>query len=211
MVGVELTNNASDARQLTPTLDDVERRLEHKPKQALADAGYATRANIEAMERDKIEYMTPAPAADKGSKAALKAAGIGPGYEPKFFIYDEAADAFVCPAGRTLTYQRTSVKRERTYRQYQGKESDCRRCEHRLKCCPKSGHRTLSRSQEHAVMAKHRRWMESERAREAYRKRSATAEFPNAWLKERFGVRKFRVRGETLVDDKHEDFSLPRR
>ena len=44
-------------------------------------------------------------------------------------------------------------------------------------------------------MAQHRRWMESERAREAYRKRSATAEFPNAWLKERFGVRKFRVRG----------------
>jgi transposase len=128
VVGVELTNNASDARQLTPTLDDVERRLEQKPKQVLADAGYATRANIEAMERDKIEYMTPAPAPDKGLKAALKAAGIGPGYEPKFFIYDEATDSFVCPAGRRLAYQRTSVKRERRYRQYQGKESDCRQC-----------------------------------------------------------------------------------
>ena len=33
------------------------------------------------------------------------------------------------------------------------------------------------------------------RAKEAYRRRSEVAEFPNAWLKERFGVRKFRVRG----------------
>lgn len=37
--------------------------------------------------------------------------------------------------------------------------------------------------------------MESERAKEAYRRRSQVAEFPNAWLKERMGVRKFRVRG----------------
>ncbi len=96
---------------------------------------------------------------------------------------------------RTLTYQRSSLKRKRKYRQYQAKASDCRECAQRHKCCPKSGHRTLSRSEENAVMAKHRRWMESERGRAAYRKRSETAEFPNAWLKERFGVRKFRVRG----------------
>ena len=37
--------------------------------------------------------------------------------------------------------------------------------------------------------------MRSERAKAAYRRRSETAEFPNAGLKERFGVRKFRVRG----------------
>ncbi len=37
VVGVELTNNASDAGQLTPTLDDVEGRFERTPKQVLAD------------------------------------------------------------------------------------------------------------------------------------------------------------------------------
>ncbi len=186
---------ASDAGQLTPTLDDVEGRFERTPKQVLADGGYANQANIEALAAAEIEYATPAPAPDKGSKAALKAAGIGPRYAPKFFIYDEATDTFLCPAQRTLTYQRSSLKRKRKYRQYQAKASDCRECAQRHKCCPKSGHRTLSRSEENAVMAKHRRWMESERGRAAYRKRSETAEFPNAWLKERLGVRKFRVRG----------------
>ena len=44
VVGVELTNNASDAGQLTPTLDDVEGRFERTPKQVLADGGYANQA-----------------------------------------------------------------------------------------------------------------------------------------------------------------------
>ncbi len=37
--------------------------------------------------------------------------------------------------------------------------------------------------------------MGTERAKAAYRRRSETAEFPNAWLKQRLGVRKFRVKG----------------
>ena len=164
MVGVELTNNASDAGQLTPTLDDVEGRFERTPKQVLADGGYANQANIEALAAAEIEYATPAPAPDKGSKAALKAAGIGPRYAPKFFIYDEATDTFLCPAQRTLTYQRSSLKRKRKYRQYQAKASDCRECAQRAQVLsPKSGHRTLSRSEENAVMAKHRRgWRASD-------------------------------------------------
>lgn len=195
VVGVGLTNNASDAQQLVPTLADVEKRLNQKPKQALADEGYANRPNIEAMGADEIEYAAPAPAADKGSTAAARAAGVQPGFEAKFFIFDEASDTFRCPAEKTLTYRRSSLKRDRKYRQYQGKESDCRECEQRLKCCPQSGWRSLSRAEEDALMAGHRSWMETERARAAYRKRAETAEFPNAWLKERFGVRKFRVRG----------------
>ena len=31
-------------------------------------------------------------------------------------------------------------------------------------------------------MAKHREWMETQRAKEAYRRRSELAEFPNAWV-----------------------------
>lgn len=197
VVGVELTATASDAQQLEPTLADVERRLEQTPRQVLADKGYNSRANIEAMEAAGIEYATPAPAADKSSQAAMKAAGIQAGYESKFFLYDERTDTYRCPSGERLEYRRNSRKHGRNYRQYQVKESECLQCGQRLKCCPKSYERgrTVSRAAEDAVMKRHRKWMESERARAAYRRRSETAEFPNAWLKERFGVRKFRVRG----------------
>ena len=68
----------------------------------------------------------------------------------------------------------------------------------RLKCCPNSWKqgRTVSRLQaEDALMVAHRKHMESEEAQAAYGKRAEVAEFPNAWLKERIGLRKFRLRG----------------
>ena len=197
MVGVELTNNASDAQQLEPTLADMERRLGRKPRQVLADAGYNSRANLTTMQKARIEYATPARSPQQGSTAAARAAGIAAGFEAKFFIYDEAGDTYACPANKTLAYRRASSKRGRRYRQYQAQSSDCQSCAYRLQCCPRSYQRgrTLSRGEEDALLERHRSWMESERAKAAYRRRSEVAEFPNAWLKERMGVRKFRVRG----------------
>lgn len=166
MVGVELTATAPDAQQLEPALADVERRMGRKPLQTLAGQGYNSRANIAAMA-----------APGKVAKSAARAAGIA--------------------AGKSLEYRRTSCKRGRKYRQFQAAGADCSACEQRLRCCPKSYERgrTVSRAEEDELMARHREWMESETAKAAYRRRSETAEFPNAWLKERFGVRKFRVRG----------------
>ena len=138
VVGVELTSNASDAQQLEPTLADMERRLEQKPRQVLADAGYNSRANLRAMEAARIEYATPARSPLGGSTAAARAAGIGAGFEAKFFIYNEAGDTYACPANKTLAYRRVSSKRGRRYRQYQARSSDCQSCAYRLQCCPRS-------------------------------------------------------------------------
>ena len=197
VVGVELTNNASDAQQLEPTLEDMEERLNQKAKQVLADDGYSSRANIEAMEADEIEYVTPAPEPGKRSTAAARAAGIQAEFETRLFIYDEKTDTFRCPANKELKYRGVSKRRGRTYRQYQQRSGACKECEYRLKCCPTSYERgrTAVRTEEDGLMARHREWMETERAKAAYRRRAEVAEFPNAWLKERFGVRKFRVRG----------------
>jgi hypothetical protein len=37
--------------------------------------------------------------------------------------------------------------------------------------------------------------MKTEAAQELYKKRGAVAEFPNAWIKDKLGIRKFRLRG----------------
>ena len=44
-------------------------------------------------------------------------------------------------------------------------------------------------------MTAFREKMQTEAAKQAYQNRSAVAEFPNAWIKEKFGIRKFRLRG----------------
>ncbi len=44
-------------------------------------------------------------------------------------------------------------------------------------------------------MSAFRKKLETEEYRKIYRRRSEVAEFPNAWLKEKLRLRKFRVRG----------------
>ena len=71
VVGVELTNNASDAGQLTPTLD----RFERTPKQVLADGGYANQANIEALAAAEIEYADAGAGAGQGLEGGVEGGG----------------------------------------------------------------------------------------------------------------------------------------
>ena len=51
------------------------------------------------------------------------------------------------------------------------------------------------RSEEPPAVRRHREKMASESAREIYKQRSQIAEFLHAWIKEKFGLRKFRLRG----------------
>ena len=44
-------------------------------------------------------------------------------------------------------------------------------------------------------MAEFKRKMETEEAKTIYRQRAQVAEFPNAWLKSKIGLRQFRLRG----------------
>ncbi len=46
-----------------------------------------------------------------------------------------------------------------------------------------------------SIIAFHEK-MKTDEAKAIYRTRSKTAEFPNAWIKEKFGLRKFRTRGK---------------
>ena len=41
--------------------------------------------------------------------------------------------------------------------------------------------------------------METAEAQQIYKQRAEVAEFPNAWIKEKFGLRRFRVRGLVKV------------
>ncbi len=196
VVGVALSNETRDTEQLQPTLADVQRRLGEPPQQVVADEAYASRANVVALQQAAVELVAPAPNIENGSRTALKKAHIDPAFGPEAFTYDEATDCYRCPAGKTLPYRRRSTKRDRVYRVYQAAAADCCQCPWRQRCCPQSSNgRQLSRPQPDPVMESHREWMQSARAQAAYRRRAEVAEFPNACLKERIGLRKFRLLG----------------
>jgi transposase len=82
IVGVEITNRASDRGQLAPAVADVERRYGRRPKQLLADGGYDSKSDIERLygggERP-IDVFCPLPGS-KGRPADPKPKrGDGPG------------------------------------------------------------------------------------------------------------------------------------
>ena len=55
------------------------------------------------------------------------------------------------------------------------------------------------RMTENAEEMEFRQKMKSEEARAIYRERGPLAEFPNCWIKEKLGLRKFRLRGLAKV------------
>jgi Transposase DDE domain len=66
------------------------------------------------------------------------------------FRYDEASDAYVCPAGKTLTTSGTLVNDGITLL-YRGSTGDCSPCPFKSRCCPNTPARRVPRSiYEHA-------------------------------------------------------------
>ena len=93
---------------------------------------------------------------------------------------------------------RRNQKRGNLFEIYQASGEVCRRCECRQQCCPKGyeqGRSVTVLKEEAQEVAAFKAKMATEEAQQIYRRRSEVAETPHAWIKEKFGLRKFRLRG----------------
>ncbi|MFH1477681.1 MAG: transposase [Verrucomicrobiota bacterium] len=57
----------------------------------------------------------------------------------------------------------------------------------------------MTRAVEHPVVAAFVQKMQTPEAKAIYRQRGGVAEFPNAWIKTKIGLRQFRLRGSLKV------------
>lgn len=198
IVGAHLSQSSSDAQSLMPALEELEKNLGQGPAQVVVDGGFTNRDNIVACAEKNIDLIGSLPDPAERSAAAMKAMGIDPAFAPQQFRILEAGKRLECPAGCVLEAVRQSRKRGDLYQQYQARGEDCRACEFQPRCCPKEAGRgrTVSiRIQERPEVAAFRHKMEQPEQQAIYRQRGPVAEFPNAWIKEKLGLRKFRVRG----------------
>jgi transposase len=197
IVGVSVTQAASDWDQLLPALEQIDQRLKQKPKQIVADAGYTTRAIIEEMAERKMDFLGSMPRED--ARSGRTAPNRLP---PSAFVYQPEADRYLCPGEKFLRYE-GRLKNERgliSYR-YEARREDCEPCAHKPECCPENRKRGrgLLRIEESAAVLTFRQKMASEEARAGYRRRGRVAEFCNAWIKSKLGLRQFHVRGLVKV------------
>jgi transposase len=198
IVGVDVTQAGNDCDQLVKGIDRVEANTGHTPEQILVDGGYTIKnSNIEAMAERGIDLN--GPVVENNSEASLKQRGIQPEFYPDQFRYDETADTFCCPADKTLNRTGRSPREGRIEYSYQASATDCLACPFRDQCCPKYSPRRVLRIEHSPAVKAFRAKMETEEARQLYRTRAQIAEFPHAWIKEKLGLRRFRLRGRQKV------------
>jgi transposase len=197
VVGVAVTQDGNDSGQLMPALKRLEETLEVTPAQVVADSAYVTRNNIVATESKGVELIGPTEELDGKTAASYKQRGVGEAYRAEAFVYDEASNSYRCPEGKVLSHRGKRERRSEIMHRYRASWSDCRDCPAKGQCCPgnKKEGRSIQRPESFQEVVEFREKMETERAQEIYRQRAQVAETPNLWLKSKFKLRQFHVRG----------------
>jgi transposase len=118
-------------------LERTEERFGLKPQRLAADSAYGSAPMLNWLVEEK--QITPhIPVVDKSKR-------MDGTFSREDFRYDEIADTYICPAGKTLTTSGTLVNDGITLL-YRGIKRDCAPCPMKARCCPKEPVRKIPRS-----------------------------------------------------------------
>jgi transposase len=197
IVGVGVSQCGSDYEELVPAEEKVEETMGSAPEQMVTDGGFVSRENILAMKGRGIDFIGPMGVGVAQSAGQMKRRGVDLSFYPEAFHYDAVSDTYRCPAGKILRPDGEEKRPGRTNYKYRASAADCQKCIFKEKCCPQNETmgRAIVRGVDDPVVVAHKEKMETEEAKQIYRQRGAVAEFPNAWIKDKIGLRQFRLRG----------------
>lgn len=201
IVGVGVSQSASDYGELAGAVERVEQNLERKPAQMVVDGGFTCRETIVEMAAQGVDLVGSLPEHEGQSVGQMKRRGVSPEFYPAAFVYEAAQDLYRCPAGHELRYEGREQRTGVVQHLYRAPASVCEACRFRAQCCPQNGSkgRSIVRSQEAPEVEAFARKMQRPEAQAVYRQRGAVAEFSNAWIKAKLGLRQFHVRGWVKV------------
>ena len=167
VLGVSVTAaNRHEHDEAVPLVDEVLNRMKEPPEVVCADAAYASGKNAQAMESRGIRLVSP---------PGKVATHTGDAYFTiEDFEYDEAADEFVCPAGKRLHYVGPAKGRP-DRRRYQASVTVCRVCELKARCT-RAAKRQVKVSRYHASMVRLRADSKTDSFRKLYRARAPVIE-----------------------------------
>jgi len=197
IVGVGVSQCGSDYGELAGAVDRVEQNLGHKPEQVVADGGFTSRENIIDQAAKGVDFIGSFPEHNPQTAGQMRRRGVAEEFYPEAFVYDAQQDTYRCPAGQTLSHtgqeQRTGVVQH----QYRTQPGVCEACPFKAQCCPQNAvnGRSLTRAVEAPEVEQFLEKMQTSQAKEIYQQRGPVAEFPNAWIKAKLGVRQFRLCG----------------
>jgi transposase len=217
IVAAMVSQSGADSRLLPDVMDEVARLQVQLPAQVqvqlpaqvqsqlaaqvLVDGGYISAENLEQMQQRELDLIGPLPDTASMVNKQLQQRGVGEAYRKEAFSYDTQTDTYWCPESKPLVHIKARERSGRIEHEYRAKRSDCSACPQKGQCCPAANAcgRTIVRSEPGEVVKAFREKMNRPDYQQLYRQRSEIAEFPNAWLKEKLGLRRFRLRGLAKV------------
>jgi len=197
IVGIGGTQSGCDYGELSGSVARIENNMGQVPRQIVADGGFTSRENILAMDKQKVDFIGSLDEHAAQSAGQMERRGIQQGFYHGAFQYDAQKDIYQCPAGKILRHDGQENRIGVAHHRYRALPQDCASCSFNAQCCPQNtaGGRTITRSVEHPVVKAFIQKMQTPAAKAIYRLRGAVAEFPNAWIKSKIGLRQFRLRG----------------
>lgn len=199
IVGVRISQSGDDHSELVDGEEMVEKNLGEAPDQLVVDGGFISKKNIISMKEKGVDLIG-AVKDIKGIKASnLSQRGIDPEFHPDKFCYDAESNTYTCPKGNVLRFKRKWGHIGYTEYGYEASDVDCSGCAFKEKCCPKSKGRMIVRNVNSQEVDEFIRKMESKESKAVYSQRGVVAEFPNAWIKDKIGLRQFSLQGLSKV------------
>jgi len=197
IVGVGVSQSASDYGELVGGVQRVEQNLGRRPHQVVTDGGFTSRENVMAMNEKGVDLIGSLDEHNAQSAGQMRRRGVQEAFYPQAFTYDAAQDLYRCPAGEILRHEGQEKGIGVIHHRYRAPAGACAACHFKAQCCPQTGPkgRSLSRAVEDPTVQAFVTKMQTEAAKAIYRLRGAVAEFPNAWIKTKLGLRQFSVRG----------------
>ncbi len=202
IIGKEATNDGSDYNSLTPMMEQIKSRTEKNANQVIVDGGYNSYSNIIDMSEKNIDLIAGEKKENKVGEKQYKKRGIEKGFHAEDFKYNEESDIMQCPNNKILKYVRKARFTGGVDYTYLADINDCKNCQYKSKCCvitDKKG-RSVIRKEYDKVVLDFQKKNATDKAKEIYKTRAENAEFPNAWIKEKFKLRQFRLRGIEKVN-----------
>ena len=169
------------------------------PGQMIVDDGYTTRENIlAAADRgvDLIGGTMEGRCRGEPARRWRRAASIRLFIPEHFRLPSRDRHLHLSGGQRNfLIAPPNTIASESSASVYKARAADCRDCALRPACQPGKRGRMIVRTENAPQVAAYVAKMQTEAARAAYRWRAPVAEFTNAWLKAKLGLRQFCVRG----------------
>ena len=198
IVALSLSSSANDQTLLEHAMEVMEETTGN-PDQLVVDQGFTSRANILAADEKGIDLIGPMPESSAGKATTLRMRGITEDFSPDKFIFDPERNGVICPQGKLLRFRFKREKKGKTLYHYQGKE--CLSCPSKPSCSPTSRKgRVVYRLENDPKITAFLAKMETPEAKAVYKQRAEVAEFPNLWIKEKLGLRRFRLRGRIKAE-----------